>query len=109
VQTRLRTAPKDSASWAALGSLYVEQARVTADQTYYPKDEGSLRRSLAIDDKNNVDALVGLGQLANARHDFAGGRRWAERARALNPNRAAVYGVLGDSLSELGRYPDGFA
>jgi tetratricopeptide (TPR) repeat protein len=109
VQTRLRAAPKDSAGWAALGSLYVEQARVTADPTYYPKAEGSLRRSLSIDDKDNVDALVGLGQLANARHDFAGGRRWAERARALNPNRAAVYGVLGDALIELGRYTDGFA
>ena len=109
LQARLRAAPKNSASWAALGSLYVEQARLTADPDYYPKADGALRRSLSIDDKHNADALIGLGMLANARHDFAGGRRWAERARALSPNRPALYGVLGDALVELGRYAEGFA
>jgi tetratricopeptide (TPR) repeat protein len=109
VQARLRADPRDGPSWAALGSLYVEHARVTADPTYYPKADGALHRSLAIDARNNVDALVGLGMLANARHDFAGGRRWAERAKAVNPNRPAVYGVLGDALVELGRYQEGFA
>jgi len=47
--------------------------------------------------------------LANARHDFSAGRRWAERARALSPASPTAYGVLGDSLIELGRYQDGFA
>ena len=109
LQDRLRAAPGDRRSWAALGSLYVEQARVTADPTYYPRAEGAFRRSLALGPEGNVEALTGLGMLANARHDFGAGLRWAERARTVNPNRPEVYGVLGDALVELGRYREGFA
>jgi len=109
LQNRLRTAPRDADSWGALGSLYVDQARVTADPTWYGKAQGALRRSLELKSAGNVGALIGLGKLANARHDFAGGLRWGEQAKAAAPGSAAPYGVVGDALIELGRYPDAFA
>jgi tetratricopeptide (TPR) repeat protein len=109
LQTRLRTATRDADSWGALGSLYVDQARVTADPTWYGKAQGALHKALELKSAGNVGALIGLGKLANARHDFAGGLRWGDRARAAAPDSAAPYGVIGDALIELGRYPEAFA
>lgn len=109
LQERLRALPRDWQSWATLGLAYVQQARITADPTYYPKAEGVLRRSLALHPSANFQALTGMGALALARHDFAGALEWGRRAEAANPDNANVRGVVGDSLVELGRYPEAFA
>jgi tetratricopeptide (TPR) repeat protein len=108
-QARLRTAPRDWKGWAALGSLEVEQARVTADPTWYPRAAGAFARSLSLQPNDNVDGLVGRAMLANARHDFAGALRLGERAKLLRPYNASVYGVIGDAQVELGRYDDATA
>jgi tetratricopeptide (TPR) repeat protein len=108
IQERLRRAPGDARAWAGLGFAYVQQARITGDPTYYPKAEESLRKSLELTPSRNGAALVGMGALAAARHDFAAALRWGERARAINPYDATVYGVIGDALIELGRYPEAF-
>ena len=108
IQDRLRRAPDDARAWAALGSAYVQEARITGDPTYYPKAEEALRRSLVLRPSGNDGALIGEGALAAARHDFAAALSWGERARAINPYSASVYGVIGDALIELGRYPQAF-
>ena len=109
LQEHLRANPSDWRGLASLGLAYIQQARVTADPSYYPKAEGVLRRSLQIDRTENLDALVGMGALAAARHDFAGALRWGLQAKALNPYNASVYGVIGDAEIELGRYHQAFA
>ena len=109
LQARLVQAPSDWKSFAYLGLAYVQQARTTADPTYYPKAQGVLDTSLSLQPRHNEEALVGMAALAAARHDFAGALRYGERARALNPYDANVYGVIGDAQLELGRYPDAFA
>lgn len=101
-QQRLRRLPGDHVTWAALGSAYLEMARITAQPDYYPKAEGALRRSLALRADGNAAAMSGLGALANARHDFAGARVWAHRARAAGPYHADAYGVLADAETQLG-------
>ncbi|MEV4533390.1 tetratricopeptide repeat protein [Asanoa sp. NPDC049518] len=101
-QERLRTLPRDHETWAALGLAYVEQARVTADPSLYPKAEGALERSLAVKPKENSAALVGLGALANARHEFAAARKFATDALETNPFDADAYGVLADAHTQLG-------
>lgn len=53
-------------------------------------------------DGNDV-ALVGLGALANARHDFAQAERLARQAIGLNAYSADAHGVLADALTQLGR------
>jgi len=104
-QEHLRAVPGDYATWAALGSAYIESARVTADPTYYPKAEGALRHSLKLRPTGNPAALVGLGSLANARHEFATARDLAHRALRVDPYSADAYGVLADALTQLGNAP----
>ena len=109
LQARLRVVPGDWRSFASLGLAYVQQARVTADPSYYPKAEGVLRRSLSLDRADNDVALTGLGALSLARHEFTDALTWGRQARAVNPYDDNVYGVMGDALVELGRYREAFA
>jgi tetratricopeptide (TPR) repeat protein len=109
LQARLRVEPHDWRSWASLGLAYVQQARITADPTYYPKAQGVLERSLRIDSADNFQAMVGMAALALARHDFSGALDWGDRARKINPYNGNVYGVIGDAEVELGHYDDAFA
>jgi tetratricopeptide (TPR) repeat protein len=101
-QDRLRTLPKDWRTWANLASAYVEQARVTANPTYYQKAEGAAKQSLTLHPDGNTDALIALGALANARHDFAAARDQADRALAVDKYSADAYGVLADAQTQLG-------
>jgi len=104
LQEHLRAQPKDSQSWATLGLAYVEQARLSTDPAFYPKAEGALNRSLALEPDNNDAALLGLSALAAGRHEFAAAESYARRALAVNPDSAAGYGALSDALTELGQY-----
>lgn len=101
-QEQLRRNPDDARTWAELGSAYVEQARITGDPAYYDRAQGALDRSMQVQPTANAEAMIGLGALANARHDFAEARNWAMQARELRPSTAAVYGVLADALTQLG-------
>src|SRR6185312_7033060 len=104
-QEHLRAVPGDYVTWAALGSAYIERARVTADPAYYPKAGGALRHSLKLRPTGNPAALTGLGALANARHKFATARHLAHRALRADPYSADAYGVLADALTQLGNAP----
>lgn len=108
LQARLRAVPDDWESYASLGLAYVQQARVTADPSYYPQAEAALDRSLSLHTTDNVNALIGMGTLALGRHEFDAALAWGERARDANATVPAVYGVLGDALLEMGRYPEAF-
>ena len=101
-QQRLHTVPGDYVTWAELGSAYIEKARVSADPSYYPKAEGALRRSLQLRPHDNATALIGLGALANARHDFAHARDLADQALHIDSYSADAYGVLADAHTQLG-------
>lgn len=104
-QQRLRQVPGDYPTWAGLGSAYVQQARISADPTYYPRAQAALERSLALNRTTNYGAMVGQGALANSRHDFAGAESWARKALAINAFDAGGYAVLADALTQLGDYP----
>jgi tetratricopeptide (TPR) repeat protein len=107
-QERLADVPGDWRTWAELGTVYVEQARITADPSYYAQAEGALDRSMELRSEDNDLALAGLGALANARHDFAGAEDLADRALAINPYSAMAWGVMADARTQLGDY-DGAA
>ncbi len=82
-------------------------ARRTGEPTHYTRSERALRQALA-QDPDDVRALIGLASLANSRHHFQEGLVLARRARSLAPDLALAYGVIGDSLVELGRFEAGF-
>lgn len=101
-QDHLRRLPGDWSAWAQLGLAYVERARTTADPAYYAKADGALATSARLR-PGNVEALVGMGALANARHDFADARDLAQQAIKADAYSSQAWGVLADALTQLGR------
>ncbi|TWP52045.1 tetratricopeptide repeat protein [Lentzea tibetensis] len=100
LQERLHRVPNDENGWAELGAVYVELSRVTADPSYYNKAQGALQKSASI--RPNGMALIGQGQLANARHDFGAARDFANQALQALPSNSEALGVLADALTQLG-------
>ncbi|MFF3400983.1 hypothetical protein ACFYW6_20965 [Streptomyces sp. NPDC002659] len=102
----VRAHPRDEESWAVLGSAYVERGSRLAQAGYYRKAESALRRSLELlpGEKGNVNAVVGLAALANARHDYARARTLGESAMKQQPQRWTAYPALIDAYSGLGDY-----
>jgi tetratricopeptide (TPR) repeat protein len=107
LERRVTANPRDAQGLMLLGLVYQQRARETGDPSYYPRSEAALRRSLAVSPENDL-ALTGLAALAASRHRFDDARALAEKAVGLNPRSAEAYGVLGDSLVELGRYQRAF-
>ncbi|WP_351232948.1 tetratricopeptide repeat protein [Streptomyces sp. NPDC002133] len=102
----LRARPADEASWAVLGSAYVELGTLVGEWSYYPRAETALKRSLEElpAAKGNADAQLGMAALANARRDYATAKRWGEKVRARTPKRWTAYPVLIDAYNGLGDY-----
>jgi tetratricopeptide (TPR) repeat protein len=107
LQQALRSDPKDARTLATLGLAYIQKARISADPSFYPKARNVLRRSLESQPEDNFEAMIGLGALDLALHDFQGALEWAGRAKEFNPQNAQVRGILGDAYLELGRYRAG--
>jgi tetratricopeptide (TPR) repeat protein len=105
LQERLQANLDDWQSYSQLGLAYLQKARETGDPSYYQKVEAALDKALAMqpDDYASISAK---GALALARHDFAGGLKWGEKARQINPDRTYAYGVIADAQIELGRYEE---
>jgi tetratricopeptide (TPR) repeat protein len=108
LQSTLELKPDDEHSWALLGLAYQQRARETGDPSYYTKSDGALHRALALDSKDYL-IYSGLGSLALSRHRFTEALMWGEKAHSIAPRIAMNYGVVGDALIELGRYPQAFA
>ncbi|MGA4842916.1 tetratricopeptide repeat protein [Streptomyces sp. G45] len=103
LRERVRDQPRDTGSWAALGTAYVEQARTKGDPTRYAEAERALDRALALRPGHD-GALAGRAALAAARHDFAAALRYADRALAVNPYHERALASRVDALVELGDY-----
>ncbi|HZJ51642.1 MAG TPA: tetratricopeptide repeat protein [Actinomycetota bacterium] len=104
LEARIDGGAGDWRSYATLGLAYLQKGTAAADPTYYEKAQTALKRSLEIKDSDNFEAFLGLGVLANARHDFAEGLEWGRKAALSNPSNAQARAVSGDALTELGRY-----
>lgn len=108
LQEALREDPDNGAAATQLGLAYLQLTRETGDPTYYPKAETLFAQALEQDDQDFA-AMVGMGTLALARHDFAVALTWGEQARAVNPAHAPALGVIGDAQIEMGRYDEAVA
>src|SRR5579872_6252828 len=96
----------DSA-WTRLGDAYMQKGRETADVSYYGRAESAYRRALTSNAKS-IGALVGMAWVEGGRHEFEHSIEWANKALALDPNRADCYGLLGDAAVEMGDYDKAF-
>jgi len=108
LQERLRTNPNSARAWALLGLGYQQLARESGDASFYPKSQGALHRALALE-PHDLTATVALGSLALSQHRFRDALALGNSARSISPTTARVYGVVGDALVELGRYPAAFS
>ncbi|MGH2824199.1 MAG: tetratricopeptide repeat protein, partial [Thermoleophilaceae bacterium] len=90
-------------TYAALGSALMQRLRETGDAGLYRRADMAFAEALERD-PSNLDATVGLGTLALARHDFRAGLRHGLRAQRINPGSFAPFAVLVDARIELGRY-----
>ena len=106
LQADLARVPGNYPKWSTLGMAYVEQARLTADPTFYGKAAAAFARSLELRPADNDAALTGQASLAAARHDFAEALALADQSLAVNGFSATTYAVRFDALNELGRYDE---
>ena len=106
---RTTQVPADWTAWAALGSAYVEEARLTGDTSNYTRAEAALTRSLELRPEDNDAALTGLATLEAAKHHFGPALQHADAALALNPYSPIAHGIRSDALVQLGRYEEGIA
>ena len=104
LQDTLRREPSDDKSWAALGAAYLQQARLTADPSFYAKAHTALATSLQLRPVGNGAALLGEATLAAGQHEFARALALASQAISLNPYSAGAYAIKADALTELGQY-----
>ena len=107
LEEQVRGRPKDGVLLTQLGFAYQLRWRETADASYLPRSETALRRAVRLGTED-ADAVLGLGSLALIRHEFREALDHGRRAQLLLPGSARPYGVVGDSLIELGRYDEAF-
>jgi tetratricopeptide (TPR) repeat protein len=108
LQHAVAVRPDDGDLNARLGLAYLQEARETADPSYYPKADALLERARRLE-PTNFDAIVGLGSLALSRHDFHGALSLGQQAvRMTNGFSPAAKAIVGDAEIELGRYPAAF-
>jgi tetratricopeptide (TPR) repeat protein len=103
LQERLKRNPDDQRAYVLLGAAYLQKVRETGDPTYYRKTEEALGRALDLQ-PDDFAAMTQMGVLALARHQFREALDWGEKALALSPGTALIYGVIGDAQIELGQY-----
>jgi len=105
LQIQLQRNPDDTTIQSSLGLALLQQARISGDSSLYLPAEQLLTKTLS-HNPQHIDALIGQGILALARHEFKQGLDWGLQAQAISPYRAEVYGIIGDAQIELGRYED---
>ena len=108
LERAVRVDPRDAGRLGQLGLAYQLRWRETGDPSFLPLSESALRRALEARPRDAA-ATLGLGNLALIRHDFRGALALGHEARRRAPFAVRPYGVVGDALIELGRYPQAFA
>jgi tetratricopeptide (TPR) repeat protein len=93
----------DAATCVNLGDALMQKSRESAESRVYDEAEAAYRRALAFNPENE-DAMVGLAWVCNSRHDFNGGKQWAEKALAINLLIPQAHALLGDAATEWGDY-----
>lgn len=104
-QEALRHNPNNTYAYAQLGLALLEKVRINYDPALYTQAENAFNETLKRD-PDHLDALMGMGILALARHEFTVALEWADQAWAINPYGADILGIMVDAQVELGRYEE---
>ncbi len=99
----IRGGGANAQTYAALGGALLQQVRETGDPTAYSRAGMAFAKGIERSPRS-LDATVGLGTLALARHEFRAALRHGQTARQEHPRSFAPFAVLVDAEVELGRY-----
>src|SRR5262245_14410973 len=104
-QQLLRRNPRSANAYLGLGDALIRKARETGDPSYFSRAEDALKKNLQIAPQN-ASALRHLAYVYYSRHEFAPAALYARKAIEGDTEDSDAYGVLGDSLLEVGRYAE---
>ncbi|MEJ7679229.1 MAG: tetratricopeptide repeat protein [Segetibacter sp.] len=96
--------PDDKKSQLGLATLYIQEGRITGDHMYYDGAAMQQVNNVLKNDPNNFEALTYKTLIYLSQHHFADGLEVAEKAKAINPYNAFIYGLLVDANVEMGNY-----
>jgi hypothetical protein len=103
LQRAVRDGIAGAQGYALLGAAYLQKNRENGDPSFYSRAERSFGAALRRD-APNLDALLGAGTLAGARHDFREQLHLGLEAHGIVPELAGPNSVIADAQIELGRY-----
>jgi tetratricopeptide (TPR) repeat protein len=106
LKIRINNDPKDLKARLQLVTIYLSEARITGEHPYYYPALLTMLDSILAIDPNSFEATTFKASVLMSQHQFAAARELAEKARAINPNNAYIYGVLIDANVELGNYEE---
>ena len=107
--TKITNNPADQESKLALAELFMMEARISGEHGhYYPAALQMINEALDHELKAPVAyrAMLDKASVLLSLHQFAEAKTIGEKALALNPHSADIYGVLVDANVELGHYQD---
>lgn len=108
LETVVQANPSDAKSLTLLGFAYGQRWRETGDATFVSLEARSFADAQRLTPRDPL-TVQGLGALALTQHQFRKALDLGRTAIRLAPYTANTYGIAGDSLVELGRYPQAFA
>jgi tetratricopeptide (TPR) repeat protein len=95
--------PTNANAYANLGLALLSQVRLTNDPSLYVQAEEAFTEALRHDPRQ-LNALIGQGQLALSRHEFAEALAIADQVAEINPQQAELWAIRTDAYVELGQY-----
>jgi tetratricopeptide (TPR) repeat protein len=100
----VRETPDDLKSTLALATIYIQEGRATGDYSYYNAAASKYIDDVLSVEPKNLEALILKSVVQLSQHHFAEGLQTAEKAKAINPYNAYVYGLITDGNVEMGNY-----
>jgi tetratricopeptide (TPR) repeat protein len=105
----LKQDPNDLNASLKLAGLYIQEARETGNYIYYDRAAMKSVNTILKIDSLNFNGLIFKSLLYLSQHHFADGLAAAQKARAVNPYNAYVYGLMVDGNVEMGNYDSAVA
>ena len=97
---------KDKKSALALATLFIKEARITGNYSYYDMAAMQQVQRVLVIDSNNFQALAYKALIYLSQHHFADGLAIANKAVNIAPYNSFIYGILVDANIEMGNYAD---
>ncbi len=102
-ENSLKETPNDPALQAGLASAFIQKMRETTDFAYLNRASAIVDKMLSAD-PNSYDGIRLNAEIETHRHNFPHAAELASHLIERNPSDAGAFGLLGDSLMELGQY-----